>query len=448
MKKLLALALALLLTLTFAVACSNTNDAPKVEDNSENNTDADAVAEAKSFQFYGSFEEEGEYASMLNAAFLLNLNEDGTAVCDKYAFGRYDDSDAATNSSYTESYLSGTWKEVEKDGVPCLQVKLAYVAEDGSESNNQTCYAYDVAGVYSFEMVFPIVPGQSYTRTVVMEGAEGQTYADDNAFIAAYKATFVEPEHIGLFEDAEGNAKAYLQADGTVLLYAGYDKFAEGKWTVNESGFSITVNGEAVELTFEGTAASFAYTRDLGGYASDYTFTCPDITSLGAPEVDASAPYTASVDMGGNATTAELVLNEDGTASFKVFTEFACTYTKIGSAVVLEIAGELEGYAAQIWPYVSHVYLLDEETKSMTAIAAAYSTDNLALIALDETNMLIQFPAYGMERDGFTYVLSEDGTQLTITAPGEDVLGAFAQIWAGVGGENWTIDGTVATKAE
>ena len=151
--------------------------------------------------------------------------------------------------------------------------------------------------------------------------------------------------------------------------------------------------------------------------------------------------------MGGNETTVELVLNDDGTAAFKVFTDFECTYEKIGSAVVLTPAGELEGYGAQIWPNVKHAYILNED-HSMTGIENAYAAGDLALLALDETNMLVQFPSYSMERDGFTYVVNEDGTELTVTAPGEDVLGAFAQIWAGVGAEKWTLDGNTATKAE
>jgi hypothetical protein len=61
--------------------------------------------------------------------------------------------------------------------------------------------------------------------------------------------------------------------------------------------------------------------------------------------------------------------------------------------------------------------------------------------------MKVQFPAYSMERDGFTYTLSEDGTQLTVTAPDEETLGAFSQVWAGAGAENWTIDGHTAAKA-
>ena len=76
---------------------------------------------------------------------------------------------------------------------------------------------------------------------------------------------------------------------------------------------------------------------------------------------------------------------------------------------------------------------------------ASYDAGGLVLVLLDDTNMKVEFPEYGMERDGFTYVL--DGNTLTVTAPGEDVLGAFGQIWSAMGGETWTIDGNTATKA-
>ena len=436
MKKILAMILALAMILSLAACGGGEGDGTTPP------TDPSKPEDTKSYQFYGKFEETGEYASMLNAAFLLDLNADGTAVCDKYASGTYNVSDVAENKSYTQSYLSGTWKAVEKDGVPCLQIKLAYVDKNGNESNAQTCYAYDVAGTYSFEMTFPVVPGQSYTRTVLMEGKEGKTYNDDNAFIQAYKATFTAPEHVGTFVDAENNGTAYLQADGTLLLYAGYDKFADGKWTKSGNNVTISIGGEAVEVTVEGNKASFVVTRTMGEYTTEYIFVCEDISVLPGAAADPAAPYTVSIDLGGNKTTGELTLNDDGTANLKVFTDIPCTYVKIGKAVVLS-ADKLEGYAATIWGVVKHAYILNED-HSMTPIAGAYNAGQLALIALDDTRMLVQFPAYGMERDGFTYVL--EGNNLTITAPSDDVLGAFAQIWNGVGGANWTVDGTTATK--
>ena len=62
----------------------------------------------KTYQFWGTYEEDGENASMLNAAFLLNLNEDGTSVADTYMFANYDASDAATNPTYTTNIPSFT----------------------------------------------------------------------------------------------------------------------------------------------------------------------------------------------------------------------------------------------------------------------------------------------------------------------------------------------------
>lgn len=380
MKKFLAILLAAMMLLSL-VACGPSGETNATPTPGSDPTEGPAAA--KSFQFCGTYEEEGEYASMLAAAFLLNLNEDGTAVADKYAFGSYDASDAAGNPSFTASYMSGTWKEVEKDGVACLQIKLACVDEAGNESDNQTAYAYDVAGVYSFDMTFPVVPGMSYTRVATMEGKEEKTYADANAFIQAYKKEFVAPENVGTFTDAENNGTVYLQADGTMLLYAGYDKFAEGTWSLGMTGLSLTLNGESVEVSMDGMKASFTHSRDVSGYVTDYTFVCEDITKIAG--TGASEGGETGGETGGD-----------------------------------EPAGE-EGIAS-------------------------YNAGGLVLVCLDETNMKVKFPEYNMEREGFTYVL--DGNTLTVTAPGEDVLGAFGQIWSAMGAEKWTIDGDTATKAE
>lgn len=372
MKKLLAAVVSATMLGSMLAACGGSNSQTSGSETSQSGEGG------KTYQFWGTYEEDGENASMLNAAFLLNLNEDGTSVADKYMFANYDASDAATNPTYTTSYMSGTWKEVEKDGVECLQIKLAYVDDAGNESNAQTAYAYDVAGVYSFDLTFPVVPGMSYTRVASMEGKEGQTYADANAFIQAYKQEFTAPESVGTFTDAANNATAYLQADGTLLLYAGYDKFAEGKWALADGAISITLNDEVVDVTMDGNKATFTAERDMGeGNTTSFTFVCDDITALSAPEAGAQTPA--------------------------------------------ETPAEAEGIAT-------------------------YEAGDLELVLLDDTNMKVKYPAYGMERDGFTYVL--DGDTLTVTAPSEDVMGAFGQIWAGVGAEKWTISGNTATKAE
>ena len=376
LKKLLTLGLSLVMVLALAACGDDAADATPTPGGSN----TDAPTSTKSFQFYGKFDEgDGANASMLNAAFLLNLNEDGTAVADRYMFSNYDASDAATNPTYTASYMSGTWKEAERDGVPCLQIKLAYVDEAGNESNSQTAYAYDVAGVYSFDLTFPVVPGMSYTRTATMEGSEGKTYADANAFIQAYKVDFVAPENVAALTDEENGGTAYLQADGTLLIYAGYNNVAQGTWTVDGGALAVTIGEAAVDVTMDGSKATFSYDYSVAeGYSTTYTFTCDDVTALPAPTGGAETPA------------------EGGEA-------------------------EAEGIAS-------------------------YEAGGLVLVLLDDTNMKVKFPEYDMERDGFTYVL--DGNTLTVTAPGEDVLGAFGQIWSAMGAETWTIDGSTATKAE
>lgn len=447
MKKIFTLLLSLTLVIGALTGCgSNNANTENVTD--ENSVEASEETTSQSYQFTANYEESGEYSAYLSAAFLLDLNEDGTAVCDKYSYGNYDASDVSTNVTYYQSYLSGTWKEVDKDGVLCLQIKLATV--DGS--GNETYYAYDVDGVYSFDMTFPAVPGQTYTRTVTMFGAVGKVYTDDNVFVQDYKIEFVAPESVGTFADVSQDGTAYLQADGTVLVYAGNDKFAEGTWSKNTEGFDLTIDGDAIEVTMDGNKATFTYSRSLGGtFTTDYVFVCEDISlisDLEASETSAASTggYTVLIDLGGNATTATLTLNEDGTAIFNAFTEIACTYEKIGSAVVLS-AGTLEGYGEQIWGAVKHAYILNEDF-TMTPVNNAYLAGELAFITLDDTNMKVEFPSYGMSREGFTYSLSEDGTLLTITVPSADDLGAFSQIWDASGALNWSIDGNTATKAE
>lgn len=441
MKKTLALILAVIMVGSLLTACGSSNPASSKPSENPTTTPSKPSAATKSFQLIGNYTEEGEYASMLAAAFLLNLNEDGTASCDKYAYGQYNADPAASNPSYSAGYLTGTWKEVEKDGVPCLQIKL----EAAGGANAQTAYAYEIAGTYSFEMTFPVVPGASYTRNVSMSGTEGKTYADADAFIQANKIEFTAPEHVGAFVDEEHNGTAYMQADGTLLIYAGYDKFAEGKWMVKDGVVTISVGGEAKEVTMGDNTASFTIDRSLDGSNSvTYTLVCNDVASLPAADVAEDAPYTCSINMGGNPTTLELTLNADNTANLKAFIEIPCTYTQVGRVVILELAGELEGYAAQIWPNVPHAYILNED-HSMTGLKAVYEAGSLLLVCMNDNDMKVMFPSYNMERDGFTYTISEDGASMTVTAPAEDTLGAFGQIWASSGAENWTIEGNTAT---
>lgn len=276
LRKKLALGLVAIMMISILAACGGNSNG--TEGNS-----VDGAGTGVSYQFCGNFEDADDpaFAAFLNAAFLLNLNEDGTAVCDKYKTASYDGSDAASNENYTEGFLSGTWEETEKDGVECLQIKLSAFDSDGNEADSQTLFAYDVAGEYKVEMTFPIYPGLPYSRQVDMVGKAGVTYEDDNAFIQAYKLEFVAPENVGTFVDEENGGTVYLQADGKALFYAEYNQFLEGTWAKTADGISITVDGTALDVTMDGNKATFAYSRDMNGqYTTDYTFVCEDVTVL------------------------------------------------------------------------------------------------------------------------------------------------------------------------
>ena len=194
----------------------------------------------KSYQLVGSFTDSlGPLGDGFE--FMLNLNTDGTAVLSRYNPYSYDSSDASTNRNFEEKFMEGTWKEAEKDGVDCLQIKLEVRKEDGTTSDASTSYAYDVAGEYSFELGFPIVPGMSFTRNVTLKGGETKKYADANAFIKGTCKTFTPPESVATFEDEEKGGTAYVQEDGTVLLYSGYTEFATGTYYKTADDFGIII---------------------------------------------------------------------------------------------------------------------------------------------------------------------------------------------------------------
>ena len=450
MKKILALVLAAVMMLAL-IACGSSAPATTSSTASEAKTEAAAPAEApaeaaaeapaaaKSYQFTGKYEEEGANAGMLNAAFLLNLNEDGTAVADRYQFAQYDASPAAGNPTYQASYMSGTWKEVEKDGIPALQIKLAYIDEAGQSQNDQTAYAYEIAGEYSFDLTFPIVPGMSYSRIAPMTGSEEKVYADADAFIAANKLDFVEPDSLVKFvSDA---ATVYLQEGGAALLYLGTSKAAEGKWSAGD-GLKIELDGTEYDVALDGAKGTLSFSRDRGdGQMVDYELSAEDITALAnaapAPEAEApaeDAPYAgATLDLGGNKFDPSLVLNDDGTATLTVAMGMDVLYKRVGNVIALyeNADAPLEGYGAQIFGAVPHAWMLDDEAKTMTALKDAFFFINpqaeISFYSEDGETMTVALPAYGMSADGFGYSVNEERTALTLTAP--ELEGGFAQVW-------------------
>ena len=323
----------------------------------EEKPDPTPAPTTKSYQLTGSFTDSlgplGE-----GFEFMLNLNADGSSVLSRYNPYSYNASDAATNTSFEAKFMEGTWKEAEKDGVECLQIKLEVKKDDGTSTDASTSYAYEVAGEYSFECTFPIVPGMGFSRSVTLKGGETKTYADANAFIQAKKKVFVAPESVAIFADAEKDAKAYVQADGTVLLYSGYTQYATGTYYKTSDTFGIVVEGEEVEVTRDGNKASFAYTYSMGGgYDTEYTYVCEDISVLPdkAPaggEEETGDIYTATIheNLYGNEAdvTYTLTLTDAEHYTLKAaagamsLANMSGTYTKAENAVTLT-AGDTTG---------------------------------------------------------------------------------------------------------
>lgn len=286
----------------------------------------------KSYQLVGAFTDSlGPLGDGFE--FMLNLNTDGTAVLSRYNPYSYDSSDAATNTSFEEKFMEGTWKEAEKDGVDCLQIKLEVRKEDGTTSDASTSYAYDVAGEYSFELGFPVVPGMSFTRNVTLKGGETKKYADANAFIKGTCKTFTPPESIATFEDEEKGGTAYVQKDGTVLLYSGYTEFATGTYYKTADDFGIIIEGEEVDVKVEGNKASFTSIYSMGGgYDVEYTYVCDDISVL--PD---KAPAGGEEETGEvyTATMKESVYGQEGEVTYTLTLIDATNYK------ITAVAGEM-----------------------------------------------------------------------------------------------------------
>lgn len=298
----------------------------------------------KSYQLTGSYSD--NLAALGDGfEFVLNLNANGTAVLDRYNPSSYNHADAASNSGFTAGFMSGTWKDAVKDSVDCLQIKLAVVDSAGATSNDITAYAYDVAGSYSFDLNFPLVVGMSFTRTVTMSGGETKTYADANAFIQAKKRVFTAPASIVTFTDSANNGTAYVQEDGTLLVYGGYNQLIAGKWgkttTDGVIAISAKIDGNVIEATMDGNKATFEYEHDLGyeNMTTKYTFVCNDVSGL--DDMSINDIYTCTINeeiptMGTMAVTYSLeIVSETEYKLSCMLAAMTGTYAISGSKITL-----------------------------------------------------------------------------------------------------------------
>jgi hypothetical protein len=304
-------------------ACGGANNESKPADGSKGG-DSQQPANTDSYQFWGKLEEGGSFASFTDAAFLLNLDVQGKTTLDKYNFASYDASPAASNKSYIASYMSGTWKAVQKEGVDALQIKLAFVEEDGSESGASTYYAYESDGVYSVDLTVALIKGQSFTRTVEMEGQKGQKYADADAFIQAYKKEFVEPENVLKVESTANGGVAYFQQDGKVLIYVGTNNVANGTYVKTATSLTLKIDDKEIPVTLTAEKGSFTYTYDLAGYQTiDLVFEFPiadfaklPVTEQGGQGGETPVDENVVAELKDEANSATLTFNKD--KSYKI----------------------------------------------------------------------------------------------------------------------------------
>ena len=329
-------------------ACNNTNNGSKADGQSKGSNESQP-ASTDSYQLWGKLEEGGSFASFTDAAFLLNLEVDGKTTLDKYNFASYDASPAASNKSYIASYMSGTWKAVQKEGVDALQIKLAFIEEDGSESGASTYYAYESDGVYSVDLTVALIKGQSFTRTVEMEGQKGKKYADADAFIQAYKKDFVEPESVVRVESTANGGVAYFQEDGKVLIYVGTNNVASGTYVKTATSLTLKIDDKEIPVTLTREKATFSYTYDLAGYQQiELVFEMPiaDFGKLPVTEQGGGTPVDENVvlEMKDETNGATLTFNKDKT--YKINMDFG----NYGSFDVQKGAWSFASYKVTLTP--------------------------------------------------------------------------------------------------
>ena len=426
----------------------------------DSSSTSEAPVEKKCYQLTGEFKE--NLAALGNGFdFMLNLNEDGTAVLARYNPSSYDASDAATNRNYNAEYMKGTWKEAQKDGVDCLQIKLAVYQKDGTTTNDITAYAYEVAGVYSFELDFPLVVGMSFTRKTTLSGGEGKTYADGNAFIQAKKLTFEEPASIAKFlsQNEAGKptgATAYVQEDGTVLMYSGYNEFAQGTYAKADGSFSVTVGETVVEATIEGNKASFEYTYSMGGgYDVVYNFVCEDYTVI--PNKGAVAPTEVKYTGTYNGATYSITVTSETECKYANeayaaygLSGFECTYTKnqYGQLILTAKEEPTNPMLQGVWAKMKDLkWVLNEADKTMNIKYVGTSGDiTCSITILSDTECKYANEAYASYGLAFecTYTVAENGV-ITLTVKEEPTNPMLTGIWTNIKGLSWTLNTTNST---
>lgn len=468
LRKLLVALLAVVMAVGVATAFAACGDGDKKDDKK------DPVNE-KTYQLNGSLTDDlGPIGKGFE--YMLNLNKDGSSVLSRYNPYNYNTEDAATNKDYDAEFMTGTWKAAKKEGIDCLQIKLAAKTQAGGTANDVTVYSYETAGVYSVEITVPIVVGQSFTRPISLTGGETKKYADANAFIQGTKKAFVAPESVTTFLAKQNDATIgtlYIQAEGKVVAYYGYQEVANGTYVKDATSMKVNLKGTEYTVTIEGNKGSFDYTHNIyGDYNAELHFVCEDLTKVPAFGDTEFEIVTYTGTYRGTEYSIKLTSATDCTYTGKMSYQdntfdvpFDCTY-KIGKdkVIALTVKEEPTGMTAGAWPGMKAItWTVNETDKTMTG-AVNYTSVNdvnvtmqgssmpskLVIAILDDTNCKFNVAAvagYGMGIFDCTYTVTDNVITLTIKAePDADKSPVNAGLWNEIKTMlTWTLDETAHT---
>ncbi|MBR1842467.1 MAG: hypothetical protein IJ788_04250 [Oscillospiraceae bacterium] len=173
--------------------------------------------------------------------------------------------------------------------------------------------------------------------------------------------------HINIAEETGGEIEDRI---GHKYSYVVYEE-ADGGYSF---GFDFGIAGGQYFRVANLTGSKeikYASVEDFQKAAREGAFVVAPEPTEEAPAEETPAEstgYTATVALGDQSFDASLVLNDETSATFTAAVSFDCTYVKDGNTVTLTLTGEPEGFQAQIWPAVSHVWVLNDADMTMTGV--------------------------------------------------------------------------------
>lgn len=328
----------------------------------------------KTYQFVGVMDDADLANYGMQCTLWLKLNADGTATMDKYSHLTYNDAPAAENTAYQAGYMTGNWEESVKDGVTGISISVASY-RDGEALDTASGTAYKRGDSYSVTLDMPIIPGLSSfaPRAVDFEGTEGALYADADEFIRENVAVFTPPASVTTFTSDNGGT-VYVQEDGALLVYSGYNQVAEGTYTNDQAGnMTVTIDTQTIPVAVDTAAdtASFSYEYVIyGDYSTTFDLTCEKYSDIpaAAAQQPAENVYTGSAAQG----AVILTLTDDTHATVDYMNGgfiYNCTYVRTGDEIVLTwIKEEGQGsYSEMMWPSLDK-WTLNDADHTMTAV--------------------------------------------------------------------------------